>query len=594
MTKTRRILVVAALAFMVGESSSRGANTAELKPAVPRDEVYSVPQGGVAELIEFVEKLLAIQPATVADDSEYRAKFHLALRKAGERLLDLDKDPKSDAHRIGTFILLADRSSRVAQLESPEQDKVVADIKAYLVQEPLSGADLAMKTAKTLQKMGAWEQAADAYRQFADAPGDRKDSKSAKTKLTMTAAAKRLSGLNSQITKAVKPAVAPLGNLLPIDLQVQGNRMLSDGTGSALPGNGLAEMALGQQKFGGASFWIGEKVLQLGSTWAPNDPKTIEVPVQRRASRIYLLHGTFKGFSEAASQRPMNVKDGTRIGEYRIAYEDDSTVSIPIIYGEDVRDHWTSDGGMPVKRGKVVWTGSNIATRGRDVLVRVYLGVWENPHPEKKLAQIQYVSTMETECAPFCVAITLEEPVPANQGRVASSLPPAASAAAPIAKEKPSAPPPAKGPTIAPASPTSAGVAAKGDSGKPKASLDGVWTGVNVQIDGEPIPLNEYQPLRVVFTKNKFTLRMRGKTIFDSDYVVDAGKTPSTIDIGGEKRTLGIYRLEGDKLTIAIGESEEKRPEKFTYGSTTSPRMLIELQRGELALRRIFGQILEK
>ena len=59
---------------MVGESSFRRANPAELKSAVPQDEVYSVPEGGLAELIEFVEKLLAIQPATVADDIATRGR----------------------------------------------------------------------------------------------------------------------------------------------------------------------------------------------------------------------------------------------------------------------------------------------------------------------------------------------------------------------------------------------------------------------------------------------------------------------------------------------------------------------------------------
>lgn len=52
------------------------------------------------------------------------------------------------------------------------------------------------------------------------------------------------------------------------------------------------------------------------------------------------------------------------------------------------------------------------ASRWTDAMLRMYLGVWENPHPEKKLARIEYRSTMKTECAPICVAITVEEPGP--------------------------------------------------------------------------------------------------------------------------------------------------------------------------------------
>jgi hypothetical protein len=39
----------------------------------------------------------------------------------------------------------------------------------------------------------------------------------------------------------------------------------------------------------------------------------------------------------------------------------------------------------------------------------LYLTTWENPKPDKKIVAIDYSTTKETDCAPFCVAISGEE-----------------------------------------------------------------------------------------------------------------------------------------------------------------------------------------
>jgi hypothetical protein len=77
---------------------------------------------------------------------------------------------------------------------------------------------------------------------------------------------------------------------------------------------------------------------------------------------------------------------------------------------EDVRDWWEFDEGKPVTRGRVVWTGHNLAADKFQVTIRLYLGVWENPHPEKMVKAIDYISSTDTKCRPFCVAMTVEEP----------------------------------------------------------------------------------------------------------------------------------------------------------------------------------------
>ena len=42
--------------------------------------------------------------------------------------------------------------------------------------------------------------------------------------------------------------------------------------------------------------------------------------------------------------------------------------------------------------------------------LRLYLGVWENPRPDQQVTQLDFVGIKDGPCAPFCMAITAEEP----------------------------------------------------------------------------------------------------------------------------------------------------------------------------------------
>ena len=83
---------------------------------------------------------------------------------------------------------------------------------------------------------------------------------------------------------------------------------------------------------------------------------------------------------------------------------------MPVVFGEDMRNWWDFDNGKPVTRGRVVWTGTNLASEKLNRTLRLYLGVWENPHPEKPVSYLDFVCAKDGPCAPFCMAITVEEP----------------------------------------------------------------------------------------------------------------------------------------------------------------------------------------
>jgi hypothetical protein len=192
-----------------------------------------------------------------------------------------------------------------------------------------------------------------------------------------------------------------------IDLQGKANLKMTDSF-HGFEGNNLKKLPQGERVLGGVKFKIGPKFVQLTSERAPTFPeKVIGIAVGKAASQIHFLHATGWG-------SPSTVADGTLIGSYVVHYEDKTKEVIPIDYGKDVRDWWNFDDSKPCTRGKVAWTGSNpAADKYADMAIslRLYLGTWKNPHPKKKIVSIDYTSTNKTVCAPFCIAISLEQPV---------------------------------------------------------------------------------------------------------------------------------------------------------------------------------------
>ncbi|MCX7427825.1 MAG: protein kinase [Planctomycetia bacterium] len=83
---------------------------------------------------------------------------------------------------------------------------------------------------------------------------------------------------------------------------------------------------------------------------------------------------------------------------------------------------------------------------------------------------------------------------------------------------------------------------------------------------------------RFVFTGDTFTLRGSGVWMTSGKYQINPGSEPKRIDIGKADRTnlLGIYKLEGDRLTLCLAEKD--RPTDF-WPEFGSQRVLLVLRR---------------
>jgi hypothetical protein len=198
------------------------------------------------------------------------------------------------------------------------------------------------------------------------------------------------------------------GSFVFLDLEGKANQKLKEPFHSGSEGNDLAELPAGEQVLAKVKFKVGAGAIQLGSTLAKDFPEKVEgIEVKLKLAKLHFLHGTgFGGYGKEGD--PLFVADDTLIGEYLVHYDDKTTEKVPIVYGKDVRDWWNWDESKPVTRGKVAWEGTNDNAKKYNVKLRLFLTTWENPHPDKTVAKIDYRSTKESPAAPFCVAISAE------------------------------------------------------------------------------------------------------------------------------------------------------------------------------------------
>ena len=108
--------------------------------------------------------------------------------------------------------------------------------------------------------------------------------------------------------------------------------------------------------------------------------------------------------------------------------------------------------------------------------------------------------------------------------------------------------------------------AADGDAKKDLENLQGAWT-VTAQVrGGKESPPALIAKMRVVIAGDQITMKTPGQDDAVGTIRLDPAKKPPAIDVAKEKSdsVLGIYRLEGDFLTLALQKPGSKdRPTEF-------------------------------
>ncbi len=205
-----------------------------------------------------------------------------------------------------------------------------------------------------------------------------------------------LSNLKQKFSNLIppRPQLAP-PNL--IDLTPYYNAPLVQTWHPGTVGNNLEGLPRGLLQFGDDFFdvrgivQLSGKMLQKAGGRYPQ--RITGIKVNQTCRQLHFLQAA--GWS---------CRDGTRIGSYVVNYADEHQETIPIVYGEDLRD-WNadSDPAAGLKRATQVWSSMNNAR----VRVRLFKYTWMNPLPDTEIVSIDYVSTM-ADSAPFLIGVTAE------------------------------------------------------------------------------------------------------------------------------------------------------------------------------------------
>ena len=120
----------------------------------------------------------------------------------------------------------------------------------------------------------------------------------------------------------------------------------------------------------------------------------------------------------------------------------------------------------------------------------------------------------------------------------------------------------------------------------PALELQGGWKMVLLFVSGEEVPADQAQSGELVVVDDEYRPKL-GATVEASTFKIDATKKPKAIDFtytsgfSKGKTIKGIYKIDGDDLTICRGLSPEKdRPDEFA-APTGSELLLVVWKRSK-------------
>jgi uncharacterized protein (TIGR03067 family) len=115
-------------------------------------------------------------------------------------------------------------------------------------------------------------------------------------------------------------------------------------------------------------------------------------------------------------------------------------------------------------------------------------------------------------------------------------------------------------------------------------AIKGKWVAVSIKQGGNAAPDEVVKSFKMSFDGKTYT-NSAGDQSEEGGYSLDSTKSPKTIDFdiktGDDKgkKQLGLYKLDGDKLTIVASQAGSPDRPKSLEPEANSPEVLIVLER---------------
>lgn len=122
-----------------------------------------------------------------------------------------------------------------------------------------------------------------------------------------------------------------------------------------------------------------------------------------------------------------------------------------------------------------------------------------------------------------------------------------------------------------------------------EAKLQGTWTIVSVELEGQPLPMDNLNGASLTIQGQRYSFRHE-KVTLEFTWSADSSKTPNAIDLkvadGLDKGDVyrGIYKLDQDRYTICRGYlPNQERPTTFSTRPNSGFMMVVWKRTFELA-----------
>jgi RNA polymerase sigma factor (sigma-70 family) len=224
-----------------------------------------------------------------------------------------------------------------------------------------------------------------------------------KTALVASSLAVLIGGISVTAVAFLRPSQT--GQFVTADLSAQYNGSLDAVWVPGFDrGNHLASVPHGRHVFAGVPFDVRGVVQLQGRIWKSKGyvfPERVEgIAGGGLCRRIQILHAN-SSFADTP---------GVVVARLILHYGDGSLGQLDIHQDQEILDWWNWPKGTQKAKDPntiVAWTGKNPATTDRGLKIRLCKTAFANPHPEKEIQTIDYVSAMAGS-APFMVGLTLE------------------------------------------------------------------------------------------------------------------------------------------------------------------------------------------